>query len=258
MKEKGARVSYTYYATFQRLEAAVQKCYCHSSSSVKLPHHDVTPAVCLFVSADIRIGFAQLVYTFSEPDVATLITEVTLVREGGRLSEQTFDVAVTVGTPNSVSIRPATLQQLGNSMNPDYAIENLANNFISLAFPPEAQNVTFRFQLLSDALPEGLEAFRAETSPLAGSPRFQPGSTEIRILDDDCELAQWGQQIFYRLIILVQLLSSDLSRPTLLLSKASLLDFACKYSTHSTLKNWHLMFTCSLRLELALQVSYIQ
>lgn len=139
---------------------------------------------------DIGIGFAQSVYTFSEPDVATSITEVTLVREGGRLSEQTFNVAVTVGNPNSISVRSATLQQLGDSMNPDYAINNPASNSVSLVFPPQAQNVTFAFQLLSDTLPEGLEAFRAVSTPITGSPRFQPGSTEIRILDDDCELTQ--------------------------------------------------------------------
>ena len=52
-----------------------------------------THAIC----ADIQIGFTHGSYSFLEPSRSPrLITSVELVRDGGRQSEQTFEVQVSV------------------------------------------------------------------------------------------------------------------------------------------------------------------
>ena len=121
-------------------------------------------------------------YTFPEPDTTTLITEVTLVREGGRLSEQTFGVALVFEGFFSEDVNAATLEL-------DYSIKNSTDNSISATFPAEAQNITVNFRLFGDSLPEGLEAFRVTPFQIiSGFPNFHPGSvTEIEILDNDCK-----------------------------------------------------------------------
>ena len=50
-----------------------------------------------YVCADIQIGFTHGSYSFLEPSRSPrLITSVELVRDGGRQSEQTFEVQVSV------------------------------------------------------------------------------------------------------------------------------------------------------------------
>ena len=56
--------------------------------------------------------------------------------------------------------------------------------------------------LLDDEVPEGIEGFRAGSTPDVGSPPFQAPqtnmvfqSTEIYIIDDDCELTH-GRKYF--------------------------------------------------------------
>ena len=148
--------------------------------------------VWLFVSLiiiAIQIGFAQPTYDFGEPDFETLIN-VTLIREGGRLSEQTFSVSISVG--RTIDIPPATLEFVDED-SADYRIDAPAD-FVSLIFPPFQQNITFTFYLFGDEIPEGVEAFRATSTPSQNFPNFGPPSmggafvsTEVRIIDNDCE-----------------------------------------------------------------------
>ena len=147
------------------------------------------------LDAAVSIGFAQEVYTFLEPSFPQLINNVTLVREGGRQSEQTFVVHVSVSNPIG-STRAATLEATVLPEDPyDYRL--LVPGFSdTLFFPPSAENITFSFFLNNDELVEGLEAFLAtsEMAPNLGAP-FQPPlsdtafrMTEVQILDDDGRL----------------------------------------------------------------------
>ena len=65
-----------------------------------------------------------------------------------------------------------------------------------LDFAPEDQNITLQVILFRDDLPEGTEAFRANSIPSQNFPNFGPplmggafASTDVLIFDDDCKLA---------------------------------------------------------------------
>ena len=119
------------------------------------------------------------------------ITNVTLVKEDGRVSEQTFDVGITVSNPQMLS--PATLESFDPSINFDYTLGIPEQTFIVLQFLPNQQSITFEFYLNSDEVPEGTEAFQASSTPVEGFPEFQAPittaypSTEIQIIDNDCK-----------------------------------------------------------------------
>ena len=119
------------------------------------------------------------------------ITNVTLVKEDGRVSEQTFGVGITVSNPQMLS--PATLEPDDTSFNFDYTLGIPGQTFIVLQFLPNQQSITFEFFLNSDELPEGTEAFQASSTPGEGFPTFQApittafASTEIQIIDNDCK-----------------------------------------------------------------------
>lgn len=138
---------------------------------------------CLFYS-DVRIGFVQEVYSFNESDSDEVVTDVILIREGNRQTEQMFGIQITVDSlfPSGL-IGPATL-------GTDYRLQGGASTVV-LLFPSTAQNVTFTFILNSDDLPEATEGFLATAEPAVGFPNFGPpqiggafDSTEIRILDN--------------------------------------------------------------------------
>ena len=146
---------------------------------------------------DVQIGFSQATYTVNEPDFETLITEVVLIREGGRLSEQIFSIAVTVSDPRTIGLQSATLQQSYNEDQSDYRIATSTQYFVSIRFSPREQNVTFFIFLYGDDFPEGTEVFRATSYSISSQslPHFWPpsmggafASTEIHIIDDDCKL----------------------------------------------------------------------
>ena len=135
--------------------------------------------------ADVRIGFAQRVYSVAEPTTGQqLVRSVQLVREGGRLSEQTFAVNVTVGAPAS-NLNAASNSGPGS----DYSIGSPSAS-VTLEFPPAAESVVFAFSVNSDEMAEGVEAFQATTSGVQGFAPFRPPqtnaafqSTEIRITE---------------------------------------------------------------------------
>ena len=146
-----------------------------------------------FFLLGIRIGFAQSVYSFSEPPLETMINDIVLVREGGRLSEQTFQVTVSV-SGGTIDRPPATLE-LEDEERADYRLAVPAD-FIDLNFPPDQENITLAVILFNDRLLEGTEAFQATSTPSQNFPNFGPpsmggafASTEVLIIDDDCKLA---------------------------------------------------------------------
>ncbi len=127
----------------------------------------------------ISIGFQFSEYTFFEPQFDTTITNVTLIKEGGRITEQVLGVLVTF-TAGSASFVDYTL---GGIMNLNSQRRNIL---------PNAQSTTITFILLGDDIPEGTETFRVSSSSQEGFPTFETPtttfiSTIISILDNDCE-----------------------------------------------------------------------
>lgn len=142
----------------------------------------------------IRIGFAQAVYQFIEPQFEMMF-RVNLVREDNRQSEQTFQVEITVGPPsgNRVAATIETSTELG-----DYRTGS-SRTIVTANFPAQSQNLEFNFIIHSDNILEGIEAFQASSRSVQFSssdiPRFQPPlsdsrvfqNTEIQIIDNDSE-----------------------------------------------------------------------
>lgn len=126
----------------------------------------------LLVYVDVRIGFAKPLYTFNEPDLDNTVTDVVIVREGDRLSEQTFLVTIFAG--NVIDMPPATLEA-DNEDKADYSLTSPAN-FITLNFPPSQQNITLALFLYHDKLSEGTEAFQITSIPEPNFPNFGPPS----------------------------------------------------------------------------------
>ena len=152
----------------------------------------VNKVMLLFLLLGIQIGFALPQYSFNEPDFETIVNDIVLVREGGRLSEQTFQVTVSVG--GTININPATLE-FEDEDTADYSLA-APQDFIALIFPPDRQNITLTVILLHDDLPEGTEAFRATSTPSQNFPNFGPPSmggafpsTDVLIFDDDRKFA---------------------------------------------------------------------
>ena len=154
-------------------------------------NYPVTKLMLLFLLLGIQIGFALPEYSFTEPDFETIVNDIVLVREGGRRSEQTFQVSISVG--GTININPATLE-FEDEDTADYRL-TAPQDFIMLNFPPDQQNITLFF-LFPDELPEGTEAFRATSTPSQNFPNYGPPSmggafafTDILICDNDGKLA---------------------------------------------------------------------
>ena len=108
-----------------------------------------------------------------------------LVKEGNRLTEQTFSVAI--GIDPSAGANEATLGS-------DFIIPRIsASGSLTLLFPPSAERISLNFLLLIDLIAEGDEAFLAfsspsETSIVYSAPNALSSvfrSTMITIIDND-------------------------------------------------------------------------
>ncbi len=135
----------------------------------------------LITITDIRIGFENASYTFVEPQEARNVT-VTLEKQDGRISEQTFLVTIEASsnTPNA-SISPATISTLngdGSVSNNDYSISAQGENTVLLVFGPDDQTVDFEFTLYPDNITESLEAFQVRRirTDFSGPPFLPPTS----------------------------------------------------------------------------------
>ena len=148
---------------------------------------------------DIHIGFKLPEYTFCEPDFETFINNVTIIKEDGQVTEQTFALIITINEPN-FGIRPATrgtTETIAAGINYDFRTTR-ASDLVLFELLPDKQNLTFSFFLNSDELPEGTEGFLLHSEPVRGQPLgfsypiYQPPSginaqenAEILIKDDD-------------------------------------------------------------------------
>ena len=200
-----------------------------------------------FLLLGIQIGFALPEYSFNEPDFESIVNDIVLVREGGRLSEQTFQVSISVG--GTININPATLE-FENEDTADYRL-TAPQDFIALDFPPDAQNITLSVILFRDDLPEGTEAFRATSTPSQSFPNFGPpsmggafASTDVLIFDDDRKFAFKCAASCYNVGVGLQLLLLALYRPSIMLVRISF-SWTCvfEYSTHPQMKILYLVLT---------------
>ena len=118
---------------------------------------------------EIIIGFQNSSYVTREPQEETKISGVIqLEKQGGRVSEQTFLIAIEASatTPNA-NIPSATLSSFNNDgtvSNNDYSIAGPGESVVVLEFRPEDQAIDFEFTLYPDNLNEGQEAFQLGTS----------------------------------------------------------------------------------------------
>ena len=128
-----------------------------------------------------------------------MITNVTLIKEDNRISEQNFGVTLSFGDPGST--RPATLQSLEDLNAPfDYNLGVPGLSSISREFGPDQTEISnLVFFLFSDELPEGTEGFLINIASVGDIfPNFQLptdttaetipafASTLVTILDNDC------------------------------------------------------------------------
>ena len=123
----------------------------------------------------IRIGFDLLTYTYIEPQYDEIIDKyfsspmgrpengpVFIVKKDNVTTEQTFllEVQVTNSVPSgTTNIQPATNEQ-------DYRVGSGFSMTQTDCFRPFHQKISFGFELFSDTLPEGTEAFQITFSPL--------------------------------------------------------------------------------------------
>ena len=122
---------------------------------------------------DIRIGFEQPSYTYTEPKYeehigASFVPQehsdspangpIYLAKEGNGSSEQTFSVVVQIASiPSGQNIQPAT-------HNEDYSLSE-SNTYVVLPFSPGKQRINVPFDLFSDDIREGTEAFHLSSAP---------------------------------------------------------------------------------------------
>lgn len=150
-----------------------------------------------FMFTDIRIGFAQPLYQFTEPDLETLFNNITLVKEGNRISEQTFGVFIIASDPTG-SISAAQPLTTDPSLDYDYSLTGIPDQIFSTRlFPATLQVLSMPIFINGDSIIEGIEAFEVSSSTTDLSfPLFEPPSldstsayqnTQIRILDNDCK-----------------------------------------------------------------------
>lgn len=150
--------------------------------------------VMLLHSTAMRIGFQRSQYTFSEPTDAPTPVALTLVKEGNRQSQQTFRVGITFGDPIG-GFPPASLQLDGDPAGHfDYVINEPGNNYTSVDFASDVNQVTIMITLLPDTLLERDEGIRASITSVEGYPEFSLplatssvfANTLIKIEDADC------------------------------------------------------------------------
>ena len=90
---------------------------------------------------------------------------IPLVKEGGRMSEQTFSVLIEVSNL-TYPYQPATL---GDDYN---------HTSFNITFPPDQQTVLWEFQLIPNEAPEENEAFRLTLSSI-NHPKFLTDSHDV-------------------------------------------------------------------------------
>ena len=127
----------------------------------------------------ISIGFEQEQYTYIEPPSLRLF-DISIIKENGRRSEQTFEVTVDVSSNMTNPYLPAS---------PD---EDYAHYLTRVIFPPDQESIAWSFGLVPNEDPEDIEAFIATISPnFTHFPPFATGGG--RVFDEAVIIIQDNQ-----------------------------------------------------------------
>lgn len=129
----------------------------------------------LFITTDIRIGFEQPSYTYTEPKYEEFIDTffaphsgspvngpIYLAKEGNGSSEQTFSVVVQIASASISLISGQNIQPATH--NKDYRL-SASSTHVALPFLPGKQRINVPFTLFSDDIHEGTEAFHLSSAP---------------------------------------------------------------------------------------------
>ena len=141
----------------------------------------------------LRVGFSKPFYMINE-SVNGIWSEVTLSKEDGRITEQTFIVEISstyISTDfPSIQLNDSTSFIKGG----DYAFTNGSSALLVVIFPPHLQELPIDLTIYDDEIVEGREAFvlRSMSSNNNGAPNYNfpintTTETTIVIQDDDCE-----------------------------------------------------------------------
>ena len=110
--------------------------------------------IILLLLLAMRIGFEKQIYNFTEPPASlSKLFHIPLVKEGGRISEQTFTLQIKVSNMTT-PYQPATLGD-------DYK-----HQLFNITFHPDQQTVFWEFELIANEAPKDIEAFRLILSPV--------------------------------------------------------------------------------------------
>lgn len=90
---------------------------------------------------------------------------IPLVKEGGRISEQTFTVLIDVSN-------------MTNPFQPAMFGDDFRHHSYNITFPPDQQTVTWEFELIPNEAPEENEAFRLVLSSV-GHPQFLTDNHDV-------------------------------------------------------------------------------
>lgn len=115
----------------------------------------------------IRIGFEKKMYNFTEPPVSISKSfPIQLVKEDGRLSEQTFTMRIDVSNMTS-PYQPATVD------------DDFTHQVSDIKIFPDQQFVQWEFELIPNEAPEENEAFRLILSSKERCPKFLTDSPNV-------------------------------------------------------------------------------
>ena len=136
------------------------------------------------LNVETRIGFQKMNYTFTEPEIEKMITGVVyLERENGQLTEQTYEVAITISTTVPPGQQPASIPD-------DFSIGGNQTT-TNLTFLPNITLLDFQFTLFPDDLFEDTEVLQVKSEPsqVLGSEAFTSPNTlfpsTLIVIEDD-------------------------------------------------------------------------
>ncbi len=115
-------------------------------------------------------------YTLFEPEVDTIVSNVTLIKEDNVETEQILSLALTYTDGTAV-------------IGEDYSLGTPGNTIIR-NIPPNIQSISIAFTILPDDISEGTESFTISSSGNQGFPSSETpiqtfASTTILIMDND-------------------------------------------------------------------------
>ena len=136
------------------------------------------------LNVETQIGFQKKNYTFTEPEMEKMITGfVYLKRENGQLTEQTYEVAITISTTMPPGQQPASIPD-------DFSIGGNQTT-TNLTFLPNITLLDFQFTLFPDDIFEGTEVLQVKSEPsqVPGSEAFTSPNTlfpsTLIVIEDD-------------------------------------------------------------------------